>query len=296
MITSVMAESLTWSWNLLFRFVGFCFRSFRRHTGLFLASMLVLEVLLLAFLYLQSRQYEAVTTFVYVDLHPKIFGDMTTKLNTLIVNDNTVKVAELMNLSEADAEKITRIKVTDSRGKPFHKNYSMRKEPMLIRIDLQEPMPEATLEEAVSYYYNSNPFTADRLELKKKLLQEELKYIERKLSTIDSILIKVYLQPEGLRSSITIEDSRMNDAYELLQFSRELIQRKSDIENGLINPENVFAIDKMILLPKARFTVAAVIKYSVVALFLGFVFGLVWSGIPKTGNPNPQESPSGRNA
>ena len=46
------------------------------------------------------------TTFVYGDLHPKIFGDMVDKLNALIQNDQIAQVAGLMNLAAGQAEKI----------------------------------------------------------------------------------------------------------------------------------------------------------------------------------------------
>ncbi len=106
---------------------------------------------------------------------------------------------------------------------------------------------------------------------------EELEYVKRKLKTTDSILSKLYTDnPQGMPDDrrITIENSEGKNAYELLSFSRELVQRKKDIENSLALPENVIAIDNFILLPKARFTVGSALKYGGMGAFLGFLFAL----------------------
>jgi hypothetical protein len=178
------------------------YRSFRylttfwqRHFKLTVLSMGGFAVLMTGLLYLEAQQYQVTTTFVYTELHPKIFGDMADKLNATIKTESTQRVAELLHLSVEDAGKIKGVVVSDNRGKPLSNNYSTRKEPMLVTIKLAAPLPEDSLRQAISQYFNDNPFTADRLELKKRQLNEELAYIDVKLQTIDSILTTLYSRP-----------------------------------------------------------------------------------------------------
>jgi hypothetical protein len=58
----------------------------------------------------------------------------------------------------------------------------------------------------------------------------------------------------------------------LLNFSRELLQRKSEIENTLVNPETVFPIDNFIILPEARFNAPAIVFKGLMGVVIGYFF------------------------
>lgn len=267
-----LQNHLLW-WVAIFnRIRRLMFSSWKQNRMLYYLSMGLSLAFFILYLYGKAQTYQVKTTFVYGDLHPKIFGDMVGKLNALINNKNWGKVASLMQLSPADARKISSVKAYNSRGKSFKKDYSFRKEPMIIEMDLKDSIEESRLKRAIVNYLNSNPFTADRLELKKKLYYEELAYIDKKMNTIDSVLNTFYSRQNIDKRTITIENSQVDDTYELLKFSRELMQRKSEIENSLVNPENIFAIDNFIILPKAKFGPGSIIKYGLASQIFGFCF------------------------
>lgn len=248
-------QHLLWWLRKGYSILSFLFKLIRRRPVLCLSAMVLFGLLFTGSLYLQSREYLVSTTFVYGDLHPKVFGDMVGKLNNLIINGDYGKVASLMHLSPPEAEKIKGVDVSDIKGRPLSTNFTMQKEPMQITLRLSGPMPEDTLYKAVAYYLNSNPFTASRLELRKRLLLEELDYINRRLPVIDSLLASFYSRRQASGSSssnITIESAEGKTSYELLTFSRELLKRKGEVENLLINPENVFAIDNFLILPRVQ--------------------------------------------
>lgn len=278
------SDALTWEdlrrhalwWVGLFhRAFGFFAGVWRRHRWASLAGMSLGVTLLIGMLYLRAGEYRMTTTIVYGELHPKIFGDMVAKLNGLLKNQRQDKAAELMQLSREQVEKIRSVKITDIKGKTLVTNYTFRKEPLLLTIGLSAPIDEDTLRRAVLHYFNGNPFTADRLELKKRLLLEERDYIDRKLETIDSILSNLYIRRKsGVRdgqSTINIETSEEKNAYELLSFSRDLLHRKGEIENNLVNPENVIAIDNFLILPRERMSAGAIVKYGVAGAVMGFL-------------------------
>ncbi len=226
-------------------------------------------------LYLDAQAYQLQTTYVYNELHPKIFGEMGKKLNALIQYGQYDQVADLMSLNEEQARFITSIQITDERGKPFVENYAYRKEPMVVTLTMQQPIAADSLRAGLTQFLNSNPFIADRLEHKKDLLREELIFVERKLKTVDSVLTNVYANgdsSEGAEtaSSVKIENSTGKDAYDLFQFSRELMKRKSQIQNELFQPNNATPVDNFLVLPKARFAAGPILKRGLSGALLGF--------------------------
>ncbi len=253
--------------------VSFFWRVLWKHWFLSFSLIGLLTALQVFSLYQQSKSYEMTSTFVYGDLHPKIFGDMIAKVNILINNQEDEQVARLLHLKPSQVSSINAINVSDSRGKSLESNYTMHKEPMIITVKMRQPIPGDSLQLAINHYLNSNPFSAKRLEMKKRLLQEELEFINAKQITIDSVLKRLYETPVSSTTesgAVTIENSEGKNAYELLRFSRELVQRKTDIENSLVQAENVFAIDNFIVLPSARFGLGGIIK----SLIIGGILGL----------------------
>lgn len=269
-----LQQHALWWVKLAANTVSFFWRVLWKHWFLSFGFIALFTGLQLFSLYQQSKSYEMTSTFVYGDLHPKIFGDMIAKVNSLINNQETEQVAKLLKLESSQVKNISSIKVSDSRGKSLESNYTMHKEPMIITVRMQRPIPGDSLQLAINHYLNSNPFSAKRLQMKKRLLREELEYINAKQVTIDSVLKRLYENPANSTQesgTITIENSEGKNAYELLRFSQELVQRKTDIENSLVQVENVFAIDNFIVLPSARFGLGGIVK----SLIIGGILGLL---------------------
>lgn len=262
-----------WWVKLAANVVSFFWRVLWKNWLLSFSLIALISAIQIFGLYQKSQSFEMTSTFVYGDLHPKIFGDMIAKVNSLLNNQEDQQVAELLNLHSSQVKNISSIKVSDSRGKSLESNYTMNKEPMIITIKMQAPIPGDSLQQSINYYLNSNPFSAKRLEMKKRLLEEELVFINTKQATIDSVLKKLYEDSGNTateQGAVTIENSEGKNAYELLRFSRELVQRKTDIENSLVQAENVFAIDNFIVLPSGRFGIGGIIK----SLIIGGILGL----------------------
>ncbi len=269
----IRQHALTWI-NAVYKSVRFIWEVGTRYWRLTWTLMALFMVLSVGLLYQKAQEFSMSTTFVYGELHPKIFGDMVEKLNQVLRFNEIGKAAELLLLTEAQVRKINKIEITDSQGKTLVDNYTMRKEPFIVTVNLSEIIAEDSLRRALTYYFNSNPFTAERMGLKRKNWQEELTYIDAKIKTIDSVLIKLYAT-KGIadqeKQGVTIENSEGKNAYELLTMSREMMQRKSDLENNLAYPENVIPIDNFLVLPKAQFTVGSAIKYVIVGGVLGYL-------------------------
>lgn len=275
----LQAHALWWG-RLGYAIVSFFWQVLWKYWKLSFGLMLLLALLQIGRLYGEAQEFEMTSTFVYGDLHPKVFGDMIAKVNTLIANQETEQVSQLLALKSSQVDKIRSIRVADSRGKSLVNNYTMNKEPMVITVKMGAPIPGDSLQTAINTYLNSNPFSAKRLDMKKRLLSEELSFINNKQATIDSVLKRLYEVPQTQTTkpdlgAINIENSEGKNAYDLLRFSRELVQRKSDIENSLVQVENVFAIDNFIVLPSARFSLGAIIKKGIIGGIMGFLLAAV---------------------
>lgn len=267
-------DHLLWWLRLAARSLSFARDVMTRYKRISWPLMLVGAGLAVGALYLKSKVFTMTTTYVYGDLHPKIFGDMIDKLNALIWDYRTGKAAEVTGLTEEQAGQLLRFEVTDSRGRPLSNNYTLHKEPLILTVDMRRAIDEDSLRTAISSYFNGNPFTADRMEMKKKLLRDELTFIDGKLETIDTVLTNLYAgdtTPAPAEKGITVESSEGKNAYELLNFSRELMKRKTEIENNLSFPENVIPIDNFLVLPKARMTPVSLAKSAVAGAVAGFL-------------------------
>lgn len=275
----LQAHALWWG-RLGYAIFSFFWQVLWKYWKLSFGLMLLFALLQIGRLYGEAQEYEMTSTFVYGDLHPKVFGDMIAKVNTLIANQETEQVSQLLALKSSQVDKIKSIRVADNRGKSLVDNYTMNKEPMIITVKMRAPIPGDSLQTAINTYLNSNPFSAKRLDMKKRLLSEELTFINNKQATIDSVLKRLYEVPQAQVAkpdlgAINIENSEGKNAYDLLRFSRELVQRKSDIENSLVQVENVFAIDNFIVLPSARFSLGAIIKKGIIGGIMGFLLAAV---------------------
>jgi len=275
----LQAHALWWA-RLGYAIFSFFWQVLWKYWKLSFGLMLLFALLQIGRLYGEAQEYEMTSTFVYGDLHPKIFGDMIAKINSLMANQETEQVSQLLALKSSQVDKIKSIRVADSRGKSLVDNYTMTKEPMIITVKMGAPIPGDSLQTAINTYLNSNPFSAKRLDMKKRLLSEELSFINNKQATIDSVLKRLYEVPQTQATNpdlgaINIENSEGKNAYDLLRFSRELVQRKSDIENSLVQVENVFAIDNFIVLPSAQFSLGAIIKKGIIGGIMGFLLAAV---------------------
>lgn len=275
----LQAHALWWG-RLGYAIFSFFWQTLWKYWMLSFGLMLLFALLQIGRLYGEAQEFEMTSTFVYGDLHPKVFGDMIAKANTLIANRETEQVSQLLALKPSQVEKISSIKVADSRGKSLVDNYTMNKEPMIITVKMSAPISGDSLQTAINTYLNSNPFSAKRLGMKKRLLTEELSFINNKQATIDSVLKRLYEVPQAQTvnpdlGAINIENSEGKNAYDLLRFSRELIQRKADIENSLVQVENVFAIDNFIVLPSAQFSLGSIIKKGIIGGIMGFILSAV---------------------
>lgn len=275
----LQAHALWWA-RLGYAIFSFFWQVLWKYWKLSFGLMLLFALLQIGRLYGEAQEYEMTSTFVYGDLHPKVFGDMIAKINSLMANQETEQVSQLLALKSSQVDKIKSIRVADSRGKSLVDNYTMTKEPMIITVKMGAPIPGDSLQTAINTYLNSNPFSAKRLDMKKRLLSEELSFINNKQATIDSVLKRLYEVPQTQATNpdlgaINIENSEGKNAYDLLRFSRELVQRKSDIENSLVQVENVFAIDNFIVLPSAQFSLGAIIKKGIIGGIMGFLLTAV---------------------
>lgn len=263
---------------LFFRFLG---KIVQEHKKVSLPTTIIGAGLGFLVLFGKSGNYQLSTTFIYSDLPPKVYGEMIEKLNSLLQDKSRLsEVTALLGLTNSQIETIKKITIRDNQGRNLLNNFTNQKLPLVVSVAMDEPIAGDSLRRALIYYLNDNPFTGQRLELKKKLWQEELSFIQAKLVTLDSILANVYADSRVGSSApatgVTIENSEGKNAYELLTFAREMMQRKSDLEQSLAYPETIYPVDNFLVLPEARLTLGSILKYSLTGAMAGFCMAAAW--------------------
>lgn len=274
---SDLRDHLAW-WVLQIKnFFGFIWDSVKKRPWRFRLLVALGAAFAVFQLFQKAQKYIVRCTYQYEELHPKVFGDMTSKLNALIRDESYNKLAGLLQLTPEEVEYIISIEVTDNRGKKLEQNYSLHREPMIVEIELTDPIEDKRLEKGITDYFNSNPFIASRLGPKIENLKKEKAYIQDNLKKIDTILANYYANRATPLSGITIENSQVEDAYDVLKFSRELIQREQEVDKQLVHPENMYAVDNFIVIPAARFSTGPIIGAAILGIAMGFLISLLWS-------------------
>jgi hypothetical protein len=281
-----LGDHVLWWINGIRGGIRLAWNNFRKNFVLYLIFIVLGLATSLGYLYQKSQTYIGKTTYRYSELHPQIFGNMVDKLNGLISSKDFDEFSSRISLPLSQARKIMKIEVTNSRGRDFSRIHAVSQVDMTVTVELSDTMDAEVLGQAVTRYFNNNPYTAARLDLKKQILNNEMEYIDGRVAMIDSILL-AFQQKKGPSVSIpAIEDLGLADSYELLRFSKELIDRKSEISYHLLDPQNVISLDSMVILPEARFTPISAVLYGLVGIFVGVLIATAISIFLRfNGNP-----------
>jgi hypothetical protein len=192
---------------------------------------------------LSKNTFYAQMTISYYELHNKIYGDMIAKLNSLVKNKNYDKVASLLDLTLEQCEKLKKIEAFNVRNEPLFEDLSYKKSPILISIKLKDEAIANDIQKAIITYLESNRFISSRKEMQTRNLKQELGYVKEKIRVIDDLLSK----PDLLNVKSQGDDD-VSTVADLLEKSKEMFQRKLDIESTLEIDKKIEVIDNAVVI------------------------------------------------
>ncbi len=276
------------SGNIYYKFIRFLHSvllNIRQHIGLFIICMIIGITPLLLKNYSDSDLYKANFTVAYDELFRKIYGDRLAKLNTLVQHEQTQTLKNILATDEKTVRSLKNVSGKNILGDDLSKDLNTDHIPFVVEIVTDDSSKIIPLQNAIVHFLETgDDFMTKRMEVKMLENKEELDYINKQLSTIDTVYKK-----SGSAESLPVAQSKSNDnstASEqadnsLIEFSYTLYKRKQELMRKQRMPQNLLIIDDAIVsVQKKRSTLIMIAAGGVIGfIFYGLLAGIILPAI-----------------
>ncbi|MGN6476673.1 MAG: hypothetical protein ACTHKV_05565 [Flavipsychrobacter sp.] len=269
--------------NIYYKFIRFLHNillNIRQHIGLFLICMIIGIAPLLLKNYSDSDLYRANFTVAYDELFRKIYGDRLAKLNTLVQHQQTQTLKNILATDEKTAQALKNVSGKNILGDDLSKDLNTDHIPFMVEIVTDDSSKIIPLQNAIVHFLETgDDFMTKRMEVKMLENKEELDYINKQLSTIDTVYKKSgSAEPLPVAQSKPSDNSTVSEQADnsLIEFSYTLYKRKQELMRKQRMPQNLLIIDDAIVsVQKKRSTLLMIVAGSVI----GFIFYALIAGI-----------------
>ncbi len=186
---------------------------------------------------LKPKVYEASMTVSYVHYEKKIYADMLDKLNQMLQAGSYAELSSILGLPADTIKKVVSIEGFNIRMEPLVKELSADKIPFYVVVMVRDLGVLKPLQKALVNYMNGTDFIRDRLNYMKQKSEEELAFLQHRLTVVDSLSNFLIIQPQGLNNEKTI--SRMD----LLQEAMTLHSKIQEVQGSLKFNKNIEVLD-----------------------------------------------------
>jgi hypothetical protein len=225
-------------------FVGAMFGSFKtfvkKHFFSFLLFGIVGALIAAGIWFLKPKIYEAEMTVSYVHYEKKIYADMLEKLDMLVESKSYTSLSNLLGLPEEIVSKLRGIKGYNIRNEELIEDLSTEKIPFYVVVEVTDISILDALQEAIVNYLDGSEFIQDRLAYMKQKSEDELEFLEHRLSMVDSLGRFLILQEDKMLNEKTV--SRM----ELLEETMAIYSKIQDVKGSLAFNLNIEVLDGFI--------------------------------------------------
>ncbi len=132
--------------------------------------------------------YKATSSYTYLYLPKKVYGDMLYDLELLVEGDQTDRFSEVLKVKKEVGQTLLSFKATNLINKPLHEDYTTKAVPFYIHLEVESEEHLTALQKGITDFLNRNSFAkkkeAERLK-KEKLKLKELDY---QIHYVDSLL------------------------------------------------------------------------------------------------------------
>lgn len=249
--------------------------------GLFIICLILGITPLLLKNYSDSDLYKANFTVAYDELFRKIYGDRLAKLNTLVQHEQTQTLKNILATDEKTVQSLKNVSGKNILGDDLSKDLNTDHIPFVVEIVTDDSSKIIPLQNAIVHFLETgDDFMTKRMEVKMLENKEELDYINKQLSTIDTVYKKSgsaeplpVAQAKPSDNSTTSEQQADNS---LIEFSYTLYKRKQELMRKQRMPQNLLIIDDAIVsVQKKRSTLIMIAAGGVI----GFIFYALIAGI-----------------
>ena len=167
-------------------------------------------LILFAFLCINKNRstqefYTAKTSFNYNYLHKKFYGEQIVDLKDLLQYNKIKEVASLLNISPDAVEQLISVKAVNVYEKPLHEDLTDVKLPFYLELEFKDEQYLSDYQNGLLYYFNSNPFTSEKVTKIQDEQKKKLKLINKEVALIDTLLFHKATEYEWLNSGEDLE-------------------------------------------------------------------------------------------
>ena len=217
------------------------FRIFLKRQLLYLLLFGILgAVAASAFWYFKPRIYQAEMTVSYVHYEKKIYADMLEKLDLLIDSKSYASLEKILSLPAETVRSLHEIKGFNIRKEELGEDLSTQKVPFYIRVRVTDVSILPQLDPALVNYLDNTEFIQTRLEYMRQKSEDELVFLENRLTVIDSLSRQLVMQNSKLENEKTV--TRMD----LLEETLAVYAKIQEVRGSLVFNQNIEVLDGFI--------------------------------------------------
>lgn len=261
-------------YDTIIRYLNMFYVDTRRNIALLSLCLILPTVAIIAINYSKSNVYRSSFTIVYEELVRKIYGDRIKKLNTLL-QTQPEKAQELLGLDDDAAKSLTQVYATNILGEDLSQDLNIDKIPFVVHININDTGHIHAIQNSiVNFLEEGNSYLATRKELAIQEIENELSFIDKQLSMLDTLKRKY--NGTGSNTTGLGEKVAFGSAYEI---SYELYKKKQELIKKREMPMNLYVIDDVLVPVENNRSYLLMIA---IGLTLGFVIylGLIYLVIP----------------
>jgi hypothetical protein len=222
-------------------FFGSMFNSFKSFVKKYFWSLLILALLGGiaggCMWWLKPAYYKADMTVSYVHYEKKIYADMLDKLNSLLQQDEMSELSDILGMNEEELSEMLYIRSFNIRKEALTEDLSTEKIPFYIEVGVTNPEILPVLQDALVAYLNHTEYIQSRLDFMYRKTDEELQFLERRLSVVDSLSRMIIIRSDNANDEKTI--TRM----ELLEESLAIYARIQEVRGMQAFNLNIEVLD-----------------------------------------------------
>ncbi len=224
--------------------------------------------------YQQSHVFEARSSYVYVELQKKTYGEMVDKLQDMIKAGSYNRLAASLQLPVAQARDIVDLKAENIYGSRLSEDVTEEKKLFYINVVATNSTVFDTLQHALENYLNNNILVKETIDRKKKILQQKIAYQETELIMLDSLKAAYTKSLERPTGGIYPANAPFNPVL-LYEKGEKINQDLADMKALLADYRAVQTQDKFLVTEEPdRKTRSFVLRYT--GLFLVLSLALVF--------------------
>jgi len=220
------------------------FRSFLRQVlvGAFgIARKYVLLLLITAlgfaalafYQYKNQRFYKARSSYIYIESQKRVYGEMMDNLQEMIKTHSYEQVAKSLNISLPLAQTIIELSAVNGQDAKLSEDVTENFRTFYIDASTTSRTTFDSLQTALDYYLNSNPFIARKMAANRAKIEQTIAYDKLELAKLDS-LKAAYTNSLGKpNTTVSVSASPFNPT-EIYEKSEKLSGDISSLE-GVLN-------------------------------------------------------------